>query len=116
MSNVFTLDDLNAELENRYAPFVFKPAEDKEFVLLSLIRVDKKVRKEVQQRLESINDEGTDEDQVIEALEFALAAVTQDKKGAALVRYLAHDLAKLMIILETWQKVTQPGEASSSPS
>lgn len=114
MSNIFTLDDLNAELENRYAPFTFKPAEDKEFVLLSLLRVDKKVRKAVQDRLDSINAEDTDEEAMVSALEYCLSSVTQDRKGPALVRFLGGDLAKLMIILEKWQKVSQPGEASSS--
>lgn len=114
MSNIFTLDDLVAELENRYSPFVFKAAEDKAFTLLPLLRVDKKVRKAVQERLASIDKEETDEDEVVASLEFALSSVTMDKKGPALVRVVGGDLAKLMILLEHWQKATQPGEASSS--
>jgi hypothetical protein len=115
MSNVFTLDDLNQELENRYSPFVFQ-AGDKEFTLLSLMRVDKSVRKAVQERLSTMNDDDTNEDELVSALEFALSSVTKDRKGGALVRLVGGDLGKLMILLEQWQKATQPGEASSSPS
>lgn len=115
-TNVFTLDDLKSELENKYRPFVYKAAEDKEFTLVSLMRVDKKVRAAVEERLKSIDEESATEDDVVASLEFALSSVTQNNKGPALIKELGHDLPVLMIIMEQWQKATQPGEASSSPS
>lgn len=120
MSNVFTLADLDQEIENRYRPFVLK-VEEQEFVLVSLMRVDAKVRKEVQARLETLtgsadeNETVTEED-TLATLKFVLSSVTKDKKGLALCRALGNDLVRYTTLMELWQKATQPGEASSSPS
>jgi hypothetical protein len=120
MSNVFTLDDLNEAIEKKYAPLVFKAGEQ-EFTLVSLMRVPKKVRKEVQDRLQELSgsaddDETVDEDQTLATLQFVLSAVTKDNKGKALVRLFGDDLVKYTTLMEQWQKATQPGEASSSPN
>jgi hypothetical protein len=118
MSNVFTLDDLNNEIEKKYAPLVFQ-AGDQEFTLVSLLRVPKKVRAEVQSRLEALNSSAddadtVDEDETIATLQFVLSSVTKDNKGRALVRILGDDLVKYSTLMEKWQEATQPGEASSS--
>lgn len=115
MSNVFTLDDLNAEIEKKYAPFIFK-AGDQEFTLVSLLRVDKKVRKAVQDRLAELNDgkdenDTVSEDDTVATIEFVLSSVTQDNKGRALIRLLGGELVKLSTLMEVWKEQTQPGEA-----
>lgn len=114
MSNVFTLDDLNNELERRYQPFVFRVSENEEYTLLSLLRVSKDTRKKVQVKLESINEDTTEEDEVVKAVEYVLSAVTENRRGPALVKVLGGDIAKLMIVLQQWRETTQAGEASSS--
>lgn len=120
MSNVFTLEQLDQEIENKYAPLVFK-AGDQEFTLVSLLRVDEKVRLAVQARLESLSgsadeDETVSEKDTVETLKFVLSSVTKDRKGAALCKVLGNDLLRYSTLMEQWQKATQPGEASSSPN
>jgi tail assembly protein len=123
MSNVFTLESLNEEIEQKYAPLVFQ-AGDTEFTLVSLLRVDKKVRAAVREKMESLDkgqdedgkDIETTEDETIEAFKFILKSVTKDNKGSALVRLLGDDLLKYSTLMEHWQEATQSGEASSSPS
>lgn len=120
MSNIFTLDQLNDEIERKYAPLVFQ-AGDQEFTLLSLLRVAKKVRAEVQARLEALSkssdsDETVSEEDTLSTLQFVLSSVTKDNKGRALVRVLGDDLVKYTTLMAKWQEATQPGEASSSPS
>lgn len=118
MSNIFTLDELNSQIEKKYAPLVFQ-ADGQEFTLVSLMRVDKKVRKDVQDKLESLQDSAddektVDEDDTIQVLRFVLSSVTKDNKGRALIKVLGDDIVKYTTLLERWQEATQPGEASSS--
>lgn len=118
--NAFTLEDLDREIERKYAPVQFR-ANDEDFVLVSLLRVDKKVRKEVMERLEGLDksdneEDEFDEDKTVAELEFILSAVTRDKKGAKLVRALNHDMLRLMTLMKKWQEATQPGEAQGSPN
>lgn len=120
MSNVFTLQSLDEEIERKYAPVKFED-NGEEFILVSLLRVDKKVRKEVMDRLQGLNtnadsDEDFDEDKTVAELEFVLSSVTREKRGAKLIRVLGHDLLRLMTLLKIWQEATQPGEAQGSPS
>jgi hypothetical protein len=120
MSNVFTLEDLENEIQRKYEPLVFRAGEQ-DFVLVSLMRVTKKVRAEVQTRLQALGDSEDEnatvsEDDTLETLKFVLSSVTKDNKGRALVKVLGDDLVKYTTLMEQWQKATQPGEASSSPS
>lgn len=120
MSNVFTLEDLDNEIKKRYQPFVFQAGEE-EFTLVSLLRVPKKVRTEVQERLTRLRasadeKDEVDEDETVDALKFALTSVTQNKRGPALARAIGDDLVRWSTLMEMWQEQTQPGEASSSPS
>lgn len=120
MSNIFTIEDLKAEIETRYAPLVFKVG-DQEFTLQSLLMVDEKVRAEVQNRLKSLTESADDKQEVseadtIEVLKFVLSSVTRDRKGAALCRALGNSLVMYSTLMEKWQEATQPGEASNSPS
>lgn len=120
MSNVWTLEDLDREIEKKYAPLVLKIG-DQEFTMVSLLRVPKKVRAEVQKRLSDLNsseDENQEvsEDDTIAALQFVFTSVTKDNKGRALVRALGDDLVRYTTLMEKWQEATQPGEASDSPN
>jgi hypothetical protein len=128
-NNVFTLEALDEEIERTYAPLKFQAGDD-EFVLVSLLRVDGKVRKDVMAKLEELDKaeepvydaEGNvvpgefDEDSTIEALQFILSSVTRDRKGNKLVRVLGPNLVRLMTLLKKWQEATQPGEAQDSPA
>lgn len=125
-NNTFTLEALKEELENEYAPLVFH-ANGEEFVLQSLLRVSRKTRDAVMEKLKTLQGDSDseevelsdlDEDLALEALGFILAAVTKGtvSKGRKLVSLLEDDLAAHMKMIQKWQKATQPGEASDSPS
>jgi hypothetical protein len=131
MSNTFTLEALQEELENEYAPLVFQ-AGDEEFVLQSLLRVGKKTREAVIAKLRTLQPEPAegespktevdmadlDEDEAVEAIGFVLAAVVKGgaSKGKKLRAVLGDDLGLHMKLMEKWQGATQPGEAQDSPS
>lgn len=118
MSNVFTLEDLDAAIEQEYAPLTFKAGQH-EYVLLSLLRVDKKVREDVRQHLENLDREGDEElteEEALEAMRYIFRAVTKDNKGKWLIEALGDDLLRNMKLLKQWAKATQPGEAVDSPN
>jgi hypothetical protein len=118
MSKVFTLESMKEEIEREFAPVVFE-AEGQKFVLKSLLRVDKKVRDEVMEKLQALDkkkDDEFDEDEVFDTVRFLIKAVTDERKGAALVRLVGDDILLAMKLLEKWTEATQPGEAQDSPS
>lgn len=117
-----TLDDIRAEIEKKYAPLTLE-VKGEEFVLQSLLRVDRKVRDAVQEKLKGvggdpdengevqISTESANEDDVIQSIQFVLSSVTRDNKGARLVHLLPDDLLVLMEVMRSWKEATQPGEA-----
>ena len=135
MSNVFDLDSLREELENKYAPLKFE-ADGETYVLQSLLRISKERRTRVLDAMKALrpedeedsesdgkidvdlSDDDLDEDAVMSAVKTILASVVQgpDGRGRALVDLLGDDLLLHMRLLQKWQEVTQPGEAQDSPS
>ena len=115
--NVFTLEDLDAAIEKEYAPFKFR-AGDEDFVLRSLLRVDKKQRDAVIAKLTELEDlgENADEDTALATVQFILKAVCADNKGTKLVKVLGDDLLRCMKLMTRWTEATQPGEATDSPN
>lgn len=117
MGNVFTLESLHEELEREYAPLRFQ-ADGTEYVLRSVLRIDKKDRDAVMEQLKELETEGdeVDEDKALAAVKFVLKTVTSDRKGERLVKLLGDDLLACMKLMEKWTEATQPGEAQDSPS
>lgn len=121
MSEVFTLESLHEELENEFAPVQFEAGGDS-FVLRNLLRCNKKERQAVIARLkelEALNDADQSEeaeDATLAACQFVLSTVTDDKRGARLLKAIGTDLLVNMKLLERWAERTQPGEATASPS
>lgn len=121
MSNVFTLESLEEEIEREYAPLRFKVGEE-EFTLRSLLRVDRNERDQVLDRLRELekqrdsSEDDLSEDDALDAVQFVLKTVTADDKGDRLTELLGNDLLVNMKILERWTEVTQPGEATHSPT
>jgi hypothetical protein len=123
MGNVFDLDSLREEIEREYAPFVLQAGEQ-EFTLQSLLRVPRKVRDAVIERLKTLDTkegkdvevDDLDEDGTVEAIQFILSSVTKDNKGRGLIKVLGDDMVLLMKIMQKWQEATQPGEAQDSPN
>jgi len=118
MTNAFTLDDLNAAIETKYAPFYFR-AGDETFVLRQVLRLDKSERLTVNnelKELEGVTEANMDEDKILAIVERVLSTVTDNGKGDALVELLGHDLVRVQTLMEKWIEVTSPGEASPSPA
>lgn len=118
MTNAFTLDDLNAAIESKYAPFHFH-AGDQQFKLRQILRLDRSERLVVSDELKSldgINEDNMDEDKILGIVEKVLSIVTDDGKGPQLVELLGHDLVRVQTLMEKWIEVTSVGEASPSPA
>jgi KaiC/GvpD/RAD55 family RecA-like ATPase len=135
MSEVFNLDSIREELENKYAPFKLQ-IDDETYVLQSLLRISKERRAKVIEAMKSMkSDEDPvdgeeksdevdlasddyDEDEVLAAVKTILAAVVKgpEGRGQAMVDSLGSDLLLHMSLLEKWKEITQPGEAQDSPS
>lgn len=117
MTNIFTLDDLDAAIEREYAPLKFQ-AGDEEFVLRSLLRVEKKSRDAVVKKLKELDSEGDDVDEAtaLATVQLILKTVCADNKGARLLKVIGDDLLRCMKLLTMWTEATQPGEATASPN
>lgn len=120
MSNIFTLDSLDEEIEKEYAPLRFQ-VDGEDIVLRSLLRIPRKERDAVVDRLKHLerneDQDSLDEDEALEAVQFVLQTVAEGKgQGDKLIKALGNDLLRNMKVLERWTEVTQPGEAKSSPS
>lgn len=120
MSNIFTLESLDEEIAKDYAPLRFQ-IDGEEIVLRSLLRVPRKERDAVIERLKELEREeeqdSLNEDEALQAVQFVLQTVAEGKgQGDKLVKALGNDLLRNMKVLERWTEVTQPGEAKNSPS
>ena len=114
--NIFTLEDLDAAIEREYAPVKFQAAGE-EFTLRSLLRVEKKQRDAVVEKLKELEDQDDlDEDTALSTVQFVLKSVCADGKGARLVKVLGDDLLRCMKLLSMWTEATQQGEATDSPA
>lgn len=115
--NVFTLEDLDAAIEREYAPLRFQ-AGGEEFVLRSLLRVEKKKRDAVVAKLKELDEHGEDVDEevALATVQLILKTVCADGKGDKLLKVVGNDLLRCMKLLTLWTEATQPGEAQGSPS
>lgn len=112
MSNAFTLDDLNAAIEQKYAPFVFKHGREK-FTLQQVLRLPKNAREIVKAQLQMLEDKKDDlnEDEVLAILKAIIENVMDGEKADRLFEILDDDLVKVTVLFEEWVKTSQPGEA-----
>lgn len=115
--NVFTLEDIDAAIEREYAPLRFQ-AGGEEFVLRSLLRVEKTKRDAVIEKLKEMDDQSNDVDEAtaLATVQLILKSVCADNKGTKLLKVVGDDLLRCMKLLARWTEATQPGEAPGSPS
>lgn len=116
MSNVYTLDDLRASLEKKYAP-----VEIDGVVLRNVMRLSKDERKTVLDAVAQVNNDGDEQesrdlDVLLDHIKTVITVVGEGTKGAGLAKKVGDDLALGMEILRIWSEATQPGEAQNSPS
>src|SRR5690554_261459 len=87
MTNTFTLDDLDAAIEQQFNPFVFI-AGDEEFKLRNVVRLGEKERNIVldqlkaMENLQQAEEDGTlDIKDVVSVIQTIIKTVTADGKG-----------------------------------
>lgn len=116
MTNAFTLDDLNAALDTKYAPFVFQHGRQK-FVLQQVLRLPQETRKIVQAQLQMLDDkkDELEEAEVLAILKAVIDNVVEgdakENKADKLFDILDNDLVKVTILFEKWVGSSQAGEA-----
>ena len=114
MTNDFTLEDLQAVLEKKYGPFVFKAGREK-FILQQVLGLPKDKRDIVKAQLQSLEDnrEELSEDDMLAILKAVVENVIEgdSSKADRLFDILENDLVKVTILFEQWVERTQTGEA-----
>lgn len=112
MTNAFTLDDLNAALEKKYAPFVFQSGKEK-FVMSQILRLPEEKREIVKAQLMLLEDKKDDlsEGEVRAILGAVVENVLTSGKSERLFEILDNDLVKITLLFEKWVESSQPGEA-----
>lgn len=116
MSNVFTLEDIDKSLNDKYAPLVFQAGKTK-FQLRQILRLTASEREAVVAKLEALQETPEDdlsEEMIRDTMTFVLTAATADGKGDELIGALDGDLLRMKILFERWMEDTQAGEASAS--
>lgn len=128
MSNLFTLDSLREEADKKFAPVKIGMSDGTEVTLKNLLRLGKRDRDLVTDRLKTINkshdEEGNDSEETstsIESVDALLEAATEILSKVAddprkLLKELDGDVGLIMQVLQTWMEGTQSGEAQSSPA
>lgn len=116
MSNVFTLEDIDKSLNEKYAPLVFQAGKSN-FQLRQILRLASTEREAVVAKLEALQETAEDdlsEDMIRETMTFVLSVVTADDKGEELISVLGGDLLRMKTLFERWMEDTQAGEAPAS--
>jgi hypothetical protein len=113
----FTLDDIRAEAERRYAPTVVELSDGTNCTLENILNLDDKTSNKVEKALKDLSATGEDDDKDVGSIRESattLLTLIGGKNGAKLVEELDGNLARIMIVIEHWTSSTQVGEASPS--
>lgn len=112
MTNAFTLDDLNAALDKKYGPFIFKAGRET-FTLNQVLRISKEKRAVVKAQLQMLDDKRNEltEDEMLIILKAVVENVIEGDKTDRLFEVLDNDLAKVTVLFEQWVEASQAGEA-----
>lgn len=112
----FTLDDLRAAAEREYGDTTIEIPGEEPVVLLNALRLSKADRKQIvdlQARLGSAEEEGSDIDEV-EVVSDLIRVAAKGNSGQRLLDAVDGDLTVLIKILEAYGEETELGEASPS--
>lgn len=121
MANVFTLDSFREEAENEFAPVKIELSDGSQVTLRNLLRLSKKERDAVLEKLESLKGlEDSESGELSDVDTLTTAAIDILKlvadNGRKLAKELNGDVILIMRVLEAWLEATQPGEAQNSPA
>lgn len=109
----FTLDDIRAEAERRYAPTVLELSDGSTCVLENILNLDDKVSNKVERALKELSATGEDDDKDVAAIResaITLLKLIGGKNGEKLVDELGGNLARIMIVIEKWTSASQVGK------
>ncbi|UZJ23715.1 phage tail assembly protein [Rhodococcus antarcticus] len=119
MSN-FTLDNIRAAADAKYASTSIEVSESDTVVLLNPLRLTKERRaalSAIQTEMSGDDDEDAAEVDQVDAFQRSIRCVADSKRGAELlITAIGDDLATLAEVFETYGSETQVGEASASAS
>jgi hypothetical protein len=113
----FTLADIKAEAERRYAPTVVELSDGTTCVLENILNLDDKVSNKVERALKELSATSEDDDKDVASIRESattLLTLIGGKNGEKLVAELGGNLARIMIVIEHWTSASQVGEASPS--
>jgi hypothetical protein len=115
-----SLNDINEEVDEKYAPFVVEGVDGGDVVLRNAIRLTDNERHqlfELDSALKKAKEAGTATmDSALEHATSMLKIVGVGDGGERLVAALEGDPAKLLHVMRLYTGATQPGEASRSES
>lgn len=117
MSNVYTLDTLRDEIEQKYSAVQISVGRTK-VNLRPLLRLNADERKTVIDAVASVQASDTTTGEGFEAMAEGLLTIigtVAAKDGEVLVNSVRDDVALAMKIVELWSGATQAGEAQNSP-
>jgi hypothetical protein len=111
-----SLNDINAEVDEQFGPFVVEDVAGGDVYLRNVIRLHQADRVRVSAMQKQIKDADGDVDKVLELAKDMLRIVGDGDGGERLVNELGDDPSKLMYVLNLYVGATQVGEASRSES
>ncbi|WP_406192354.1 phage tail assembly protein [Streptomyces griseus] len=110
----FSLDDIRAAADAKYGSTDIQLDEKTTVHLLNPLRLPKAKRDELTTIQDRMDADGADQEDLL--AEAIVLIADHPKKGEALIKAVAGDLAVLAQIFETYSEGTQAGEASASAS
>lgn len=122
MSDVFTLDTLREQLEEKYGSFKVGLSDGDVAEFQNAMRLPKAKRVGLMKAMKDLevaeDGEELDEEAQLEAQEAAVKKVIElavkDGKGKKVIKEVGDDLVFLIELINQWQEQTQLGEASNS--
>lgn len=112
----FTLDNLKAEVERKYAPTVIENGDD-EYILANLLQLPSKTRSEVLSLIDKVDGDEESASGIEEQLELFTEIVKLSEKngrGDELLELIGDNTALIFEIVSAWMETTQVGEAEGS--
>jgi hypothetical protein len=113
-----SLDQINSEVENRYAPFVIEDVPGGDVQLRNAIRLAKSERAQLTElhgELAKVQDSG-DAEAALDLTRRVVRLLSVGDGGERLLDAIGEDAAKLTYILQMYAEDTQMGEALRSGS
>jgi hypothetical protein len=112
---VVSLNDINAEVAEQYAPVPFEDVPGGTVHLLPLLSLDPARSDKALKLIKSLRtaQRADDVDAIVDLAKKLIEAVGEGDGGKRLVGEIK-SVAALMKVIEHWMAATQPGEASNS--